>query len=79
VGFGRLAQLVDCYTRRLTLQERATVQIAQALMDHAGARGAGCMLTAEQLCLGLPGERHPASQVVTSAFVGDISRDVLPR
>jgi GTP cyclohydrolase I len=69
-GFGRVARLVDCFTRRLTLQERATVQIAQALADHLGARGAGCVLAAEQLCLALPGERHDQSEVVTSAFVG---------
>jgi GTP cyclohydrolase I len=72
-GFGRIAQLIDCFTRRLTLQERATVQIAQALVDHLGARGAGCVLTAEQLCLALPGERHDASEVTTSAFVGEMT------
>jgi GTP cyclohydrolase I len=71
-GFGRLGQLVDCFTRRLTLQERATVQIAQALVDHLDARGAGCVLVAEQLCLALPGERHDRSEVVTSAFLGDL-------
>ncbi|MBI5477272.1 MAG: GTP cyclohydrolase I FolE [Deltaproteobacteria bacterium] len=69
-GFGRVARLVDCFTRRLTLQERATCQIARALCAHGGARGAGCVLRAEQLCLALPGERHDASEVVTTSFVG---------
>ena len=55
VGFGRLAELVDCFTKRLTLQERATHQIADALCRHLGARGAGCVIEAEQLCLALPG------------------------
>jgi GTP cyclohydrolase I len=41
VGFGRLAELVDCFTKRLTLQERATHQIADALCRHLGAGGAG--------------------------------------
>lgn len=72
VGFGRLAELVDCFTRRLTLQERATNQIADALCAHLGARGAGCVIEAEQLCLALPGERHDASGVVTSAFAGEM-------
>jgi GTP cyclohydrolase IA len=72
VGFGRLAELVDCFTRRLTLQERATNQIADALCVHLGARGAGCVIEAEQLCLALPGERHDASGVVTSAFAGEM-------
>lgn len=72
VGFGRLAELVDCFTKRLTLQERATSQIAEALHTHLGAKGAGCVLEAEQLCLALPGEKHDASGVVTSAFVGQM-------
>ena len=73
VGFGRLAELVDCFTKRLTLQERATHQIAEALCQSPlGAKGAGCVMEAEQLCLAVPGERHDASGVVTSAFVGDM-------
>jgi GTP cyclohydrolase I len=72
VGFGRLAELVDCFTKRLTLQERATHQIADALCRHLGARGAGCVIEAEQLCLALPEEKHDQSGVVTSAFVGEM-------
>ena len=70
VGFGRLADRVDCFTKRLTLQERATHQIADALCRVLGAHGAGCVLEAEQLCLALPGEKHDQSGVITSAFVG---------
>jgi GTP cyclohydrolase I len=72
VGFGRLAELVDCFTRRLTLQERATHQVAEALVQHLHAAGAGCVIEAEQLCLALPGEKHDQSGVVTSAFVGEM-------
>ena len=72
VGFGRLAELVDCFTKRLTLQERATHLIADALCAHLGARGAGCVIEAEQLCLAIPGEKHDSSGVVTSAFVGEM-------
>jgi GTP cyclohydrolase I len=72
VGFGRLGELVDCFTKRLTLQERATHQIADALCGVLGARGAGCVIEAEQMCLALPGERHDQSEVVTSAFVGEM-------
>jgi GTP cyclohydrolase I len=72
VGFGRLGELVECFTKRLTLQERATYQIADSLWRGLGARGAGCVMEAEQLCLALPGERHDQSGVVTSAFVGEM-------
>ncbi|HEY0706852.1 MAG TPA: GTP cyclohydrolase I [Polyangia bacterium] len=72
VGFGRLADLVECFTKRLTLQERATHQIAEALWQGLGAHGAGCVIEAEQMCLALPGDKHDASGVVTSAFVGQM-------
>jgi GTP cyclohydrolase I len=70
VGFGRLGRLVECFAHRLTLQERITHQIAEALMEHLGARGAGVVLEAEQLCLALPGDKHDRSTVTTSAFLG---------
>lgn len=74
VGFGRLGQLVACFTQRLTLQERATHQIADALREQLGAAAAACVLEAKQFCLGIPGDRHAANSIVTSAFVGDDSR-----
>jgi GTP cyclohydrolase IA len=70
VGFGRLGRLVECFSHRFTLQERITHQIAEALMHHLGARGAGVVLEAEQLCLALPGDKHDTSGVTTSAFLG---------
>jgi GTP cyclohydrolase I len=71
LGFGRIAQLVECFAHRLTLQERITHQIADALMRHLPARGAAVVLEAEQLCLALPGEKHDQSRVVTSVFLGE--------
>ena len=73
LGFGQIAKLVACFTQRLTLQERATHQVAQALVDYLPARGAGCVMEAEQLCLSLPGDRHQSSRVLTTAFVGEFS------
>jgi len=73
LGFGKIAELVACFTQRLTLQERATHQIAQALLEYLPARGVGCVLEAEQLCLALPGDRHQSSRVLTTAFLGELS------
>lgn len=74
VGFGKLARLVTCFTQRLVLQERATEQIAGALMEHLGAKGAGCVLEARQLCLGIPHDRQANNRVVTSTFVGSLDQ-----
>ncbi len=73
VGFGRLADLVRCFTARLTLQERACNDVADALMQHLGARGAGCVMRGEHMCLRIPEQRHGTS-VVTSSFRGELQQ-----
>jgi GTP cyclohydrolase I len=74
VGFGRLADLVCCYTQRLILQEKATKQVAKALIEHLGALGAGCVMEARHLCLGIPEDRHAEHKVVTSSFLGALDQ-----
>lgn len=73
VGFGRLGDLVNCFTRRLTLQERACNDIVEALMTHLDARGAGCVMVGEHMCLKIPDNRHRA-QVVSASFRGELSQ-----
>jgi GTP cyclohydrolase IA len=73
VGFGRLARLVTCLSRRLTLQENICEEIPQLLIEHLDARGAGCVIEAEQLCLALPDDRHEGSLVLTSSFAGEFA------
>src|SRR6478736_717210 len=51
VGFGTLARLVDAHSRRLTLQESIAPAIADALMEHAGARGVCVRLVMNHACL----------------------------
>jgi GTP cyclohydrolase I len=60
------------YIPRGKLQERATHQVADALVAHLGAGGAGCVIEAEQMCLAIPGDKHAQSGVVTSSFVGEM-------
>lgn len=73
VGFGRLGDLVNCFTRRLTLQERACNDIVEALMTHLDARGAGCVMVGEHMCLRIPDNRHRA-EVVTASFRGQLQQ-----
>src|SRR6202041_2312579 len=47
-GFSNLARLVDILAHRLVLQETLAEQIAVALQQGTGGRGAGCVLEAEQ-------------------------------
>lgn len=70
VGFGRLGDLVRCFTARLTLQERACNDVVDAIMTHLGARGAACIMVGEHACLRIPEQRHDA-EVVTASFRGE--------
>ena len=71
VGFSRLGELVDCFTRRLTLQERACNGVVDALIEHLGARGAGCVMVGDHTCLRIPGQR-PDARVVTASYRGEM-------
>jgi GTP cyclohydrolase I len=70
-GFGRIARLVDAIGHRFTYQEWMTRDIAEALMHHGKARGAACVIEAEQLCLLLGEDRRGDERVMTQAFTGD--------
>ncbi len=70
-GFGRIARLVDAIGHRFTYQEWMTRDIAEALMTHGMARGAACVVEAEQLCLLLGEDRRGDERVVTQAFTGE--------
>ena len=70
-GFGRIARLVDAIGHRFTYQEWMTHDIAEALMLHGKARGAACVIEAEQLCLLLGEDRRGDERVVTQSFTGE--------
>jgi len=69
-GFGRIARLVDAISHRFTYQEWMTRDIAEALHHHGKARGAACLVEAEQLCLLLGEDRRGDERVITQAFTG---------
>ncbi len=70
-GFGRIARMVDAIGHRFTYQEWMTRDIAEALVVHGRARGAACVIEAEQLCLLLGEDRRGDERVVTQAFAGE--------
>jgi len=75
VGFGQLARLVDCFAHRLILEEDLARSVADALVLHLGARGAACVLDAEQTCLTVRGERRRHARAHAQAFAGAMARD----
>lgn len=70
VGLSKLARLVECFSRRLQIQERLTQQIADAIMQHTGATGAGVMIEAKHMCMVARGVNKQNSVMITSALRG---------
>jgi GTP cyclohydrolase I len=75
VGFGQLARLVDCFAHRMALEEDVAREVAASLMTHVGARGAACILEAEQTCLTVRGERRRAARAHAQCFLGALEDD----
>jgi len=73
LGIGTLTSLVDAFARRLTLQEAIGQNVVDALVEHAGARGAYCELSLSHSCLRARGERQTTAVVRSSARAGEFS------
>ncbi len=74
-GFGQIVRLLDCFAHRLVLEEDLARQVAEALVSHLGARGAACILDAEQACLTMRGERRRAARAHVQCFEGALDTD----
>ena len=75
VGLGAIARLVDCFARRLALQEDLGEQVAAALVEHLGARAAGVVVDLSPACMTARGDRRHGARAVTTAFAGAAASD----
>jgi GTP cyclohydrolase IA len=69
-GLSKLARLVDVYAKRPQVQERMTVDIADALVRILEPRGVIVVLEAEHMCMSMRGVRKTGAKTVTSAVRG---------
>jgi GTP cyclohydrolase I len=70
VGLSKVPRLVDMYARRLQVQERLTVEIAQAIQDKIHPKGVGVVIEAKHLCMIMRGVEKQNSVAVTSCMLG---------
>lgn len=77
IGLSKLNRLVDYYARRPQVQERLTIQIAEALMEALETDDVAVMIEAGHLCVASRGIRDVNSSTVTVEFKGRFkNRDV---
>ena len=79
VGLSKIPRIVDMYAKRLQLQERLTVQVADFLMERLEPKGVACVVEATHLCTMMRGVRKQEATMVTSSMTGTFRRDARTR
>ena len=74
-GLSKLARTVEVYARRPQIQERLTVQIADALERALSPKGIMVMLEAEHTCMTMRGVKKPGSKTITTVTRGAFKED----
>lgn len=70
VGLSKIPRIVDMFARRLQVQERLTVQIAETLSAKLNAHGVGVVVEARHLCMMMRGVEKQNTIAVTSSMLG---------
>jgi GTP cyclohydrolase IA len=75
VGISKLARLVDAFAKRLQIQEKMTVQIADTLNEVLQPKGVAVMLEAAHQCMSTRGVHKAGTEMVTSRMLGSFRTD----
>ena len=70
IGLSKIPRVVDVFAKRLQIQERLTMQIAEALMERIKPQGVGVIIEAKHLCMIMRGVEKQNSVAVTSHMTG---------
>ncbi len=79
IGLSKFQRILDVYARRLQLQERLTVQIADAFTNLLKPQGVGVHIKAAHLCMSSRGVKVHGAVTATTALRGLIKEDVKAR
>lgn len=69
-GLSKIARVVECFARRLQVQERLTVQIRDAIQEALNPMGVAVVIEASHTCMQMRGIEKQGSATTTSAFTG---------
>ena len=79
VGISKLARLVEVYAKRLQIQEKMTVQIADTLRDVLQPKGVAVVIEAAHQCMTTRGVHKPGVTLVTSRMLGAFRENTATR
>ena len=75
IGLSKIPRLVDMFARRLQVQERLTMQIAETIRDKINPKGVAVVIEAQHLCMIMRGVEKQNSTAVTSSMLGAFKED----
>ena len=70
VGLSKIPRLVDMFAKRLQVQERLTMQVANTINEKINPRGVAVVIEAQHLCMIMRGVEKQHSVAVTSSMLG---------
>src|SRR5262249_37001425 len=79
IGLSKVPRLIDCFARRLQVQERLTTQIAEAIQKAIKPQGVGVVIEARHLCMMMRGVEKQHSSAVTSSMLGVFRNEIETR
>ena len=79
IGLSKIPRIVDVFARRLQVQERLTVQIANAIQETLQPKGVGVVADAAHLCMMMRGVQKQNSSTMTSCLLGGFRSDARTR
>lgn len=69
-GLSKIARVVECFARRLQVQERLTLQIRDCIQQTLNPLGVAVVIEAEHTCMSMRGVQKAYAVTTTSAFSG---------
>ena len=75
IGLSKIPRIVDVFARRLQVQERMTVEIAEAIEETLAPKGVGVVADAVHLCMMMRGVQKQNSSTMTSCLRGGFRSD----
>lgn len=70
IGLSKINRIVDYYAKRPQVQERLTMQIAQAMKEALGTEDVACIVDAKHLCVNCRGIKDTTSSTITAELSG---------